>query len=244
MLQVRNLSKSLGGFAIEDINFELPKGYIMGLIGVNGAGKTSLIEMLLGLTKPDAGEIFIDGKKVTERETKDDMGYVLSENYFMENLTVLENGALFGPYYSNYEEEVFCQYLQEFQVPEKKRLSKLSKGMFLRFQFAFALSHRPKLLIMDEALLNLDLEFRYEMVHKMQQFVEDGEHSILYATHLLEELDQIADYILMLAEGRQLFFMDKESLYDAYQAKCGDKITQQPSIEEIMIDVVKGGMVL
>ena len=94
MLQVRNLSKSLGGFAIEDINFELPKGYIMGLIGVNGAGKTSLIEMLLGLTKPDAGEIFIDGKKVTERETKDDMGYVLSENYFMENLTVLENGAL------------------------------------------------------------------------------------------------------------------------------------------------------
>lgn len=225
MIQFQHVYKRFEAFQLKDITFHLPAGYIMGLVGPNGSGKTTIIKMLLGLYQQTEGEIYVHNKTMLEheKEIKNRTGYVLAENYFPITNTLEENATKYGKWYSGYDKGEFEQYCHEFGLDVTKKLGECSKGEGMKFQFAFALSTKPKLLLMDEPTANFDPEFRERMIQKMVDFVSDGEHSILFSTHITEELDQIADYITFINRGRMVFSLDKESMYQTYQLVTGSR---------------------
>lgn len=220
MLKTDHIYKKLGSFELKNISFHLPHGYIMGLVGENGAGKSSLIKILLGLYHSDGSTIQIDGMDLNNEEEeakiKDIIGFVLNDDWFSKSLTLLENADCYGMYYQKYSRESFLSYCAAFELDTSKKLKKCSKGEVLKFQFAFALSHNPKLLILDEPLANLDHEFREKFIQLITDFIKDGDKSILIATHLIEELEQYTDYIAYLEKGELLFFKEIEALKDEY----------------------------
>lgn len=223
MIDIKHITKDLQQFRLQDISFTLPKGYIMGLIGPNGAGKTTLLHILLGLYKPDRGEVKINGYNLLEEShCKDSIGFVLNEDLFLAGLSLQRNADYFGSFYRRYDSEKFQDLCRQYQLSPKCKLKKLSKGEKLKFQFAFALSHKPDVLLLDEPTANFDPEFQEEFIKTMIEFVNDGRHSVLLATHLTSELDRIADYITFLNHGRIVFSKDKETMYDSYRLLTGE----------------------
>lgn len=224
LLQLNGVSKRLGTFQIKDISFELPEGYIMGLIGQNGAGKTTLLHLILGLYQPDEGEIRIDGVsyKENEREIREKIGCVLLDELFDNSMTLLQNGSFYGRYYVNYNKEVLQAYLKRFSLEPDRKYKALSKGEKLKFQFAFALSHAAKLLVLDEPTGNFDPEFRKEFFAVLKEFIADGTRSVILATHLTEDLDRVADYITYLEKGELLLSCDIEELRENFRLVTGE----------------------
>ncbi len=242
LIELKEVSKRLGSFSLEQISFELPKGYICGLIGQNGAGKTSLIHLILGLYQADTGEVVIDGKtyKVQEQEIHDIIGTVLLEDLFENALTLRQNGAEYGRFYQNYNEKTLEMYLNRFGLDGKRRFKELSKGEKLKFQFAFALAHDAKLLILDEPTGNFDVAFREEFFKVLKEFIADGQRSVVLSTHLTEDLDRIADYICYLEKGKLLFTGDIETLHDTYRLVTGEEYKVKLIRKEDIIHMEKG----
>lgn len=224
VIEVKQLSKKLGSFTLGEMSFELPMGYIIGLIGENGAGKTTLLHLLLGLYQPDSGQVNVLGENYADREAdiRQEIGWVLQERLFADNDSLLENADVYGAYYENYDRELLMAYLEEFGLSPQKKYRKLSKGEELKFQFAFALSHKPRLLILDEATGNFDPKFRERFLVYIKEFIKDGDRSVLLATHLTQELEQIADYILYMEKGRLLLNYDIETLRSRYRVVTGE----------------------
>ena len=224
MLKINNVSKKIGSFQLQDISFELPKGYLMGLVGTNGAGKTTLLHVLLGLYTPDKGEVIIDGMDYTEheKEIKDMTGVVLSEELFDADLTLKQNGQYYGKYYSKYDETLLESYAARFNLDSNCKYGKMSKGEKLKFQFAFALSHNPRLLILDEPTANFDPDFIKEFFKILGEFISDGEKSVILATHLTADLDRVADYITYLEKGKLLLSESIEDLRNHYKIISGE----------------------
>ena len=225
LLEIKNLNKTIGSLKLTDINLTLEPGYIMGLIGRNGAGKTSLIKTILRLYQKDSGEVFINGHSMDtqERRAKDDIGFVLDESPFEDNLTVETNGKSFGSLYSRYDHALFLKFCSRFEISPRQKAGKLSKGQKTRFQLAFALSHDAKLFLMDEPSAGLDPLFRRELLGYMQDIVENGTRSILFSTHLTSDLDQIGDYIALMDNGRLCLQLDKEELNDRFYIAYGTR---------------------
>ncbi|MBQ8198311.1 MAG: ABC transporter ATP-binding protein [Lachnospiraceae bacterium] len=224
VIEVKQLSKKLGSFTLGEMSFELPMGYIIGLIGENGAGKTTLLHLLLGLYQPDSGQVNVLGENYADREAdiRQEIGWVLQERLFADNDSLLENADVYGAYYENYDRELLMAYLEEFGLSPQKKYRKLSKGEELKFQFAFALSHKPRLLLLDEATGNFDPKFRERFLVYIKEFIKDGDRSVLLATHLTQELEQIADYILYMEKGRLLLNYDIETLRSRYRVVTGE----------------------
>lgn len=218
LLEISHLDKQIGTLHLQDISFTLEPGYIFGLIGRNGSGKTSLIRTLLNLYHKDSGTIVVNDCPMDsmEREAKDQIGFVLDEFIFEEKLSVSANGRYFGSTYSKYDHRLFLQFCERFNLNPKQKTGRLSKGQKTRFQLAFALSHQAKLFIMDEPAAGLDPLFRRELTGYMQELVEDGTRSVLFSTHLTADLDQIGDYIAPIDQGRFCFCIDKESLRERF----------------------------
>lgn len=225
VIEVKQLSKSLGSFKLGEMSFELPMGYIIGLVGENGAGKTTLLHLLLGLYEPSEGEVKVFGKDYGDEEIsiRQQIGFVLQERLFVDNDTLLSNADVYGAYYENYDRELFVTYLEEFGLTPDKKYKKLSKGEELKFQFAFALSHKPKLLIMDEATGNFDPKFRAVFLQHLKEFIKDGDRSVILSTHLTQELEQMADYLMYIEKGKLLFVYDIESLRQRYRVVTGEE---------------------
>ena len=218
LLEISHLDKQIGALHLQDISFSLEPGYIFGLIGRNGSGKTSLIRTLLNLYHKDSGTIVVNDYPMDsmEHEAKDQIGFVLDEFIFEEKLSISANGRYFGSTYSKYDHRLFLQFCERFNLNPKQKTGRLSKGQKTRFQLAFALSHQAKLFIMDEPAAGLDPLFRRELTGYMQELVEDGTRSVLFSTHLTADLDQIGDYIALIDKGRFCFCMDKESLRERF----------------------------
>lgn len=223
-IEVKQLSKKLGSFSLGEMSFELPMGYIIGLIGENGAGKTTLLHLLLGLYQPDSGQVTVLGENYADREAdiRQEIGWVLQERLFADNDSLLENADVYGAYYEKYDRKLLMTYLEEFGLSPQKKYRKLSKGEELKFQFAFALSHKPRLLILDEATGNFDPKFRERFLVYIKDFIKDGDRSVLLATHLTRELEQLADYILYMEKGRLLMNYDIETLRSRYRVVTGE----------------------
>lgn len=198
----------------------------MGLIGQNGAGKSTILKILLGLYAPDSGEMSLFGTTYQENEKyiKNNIGYVLTEDgLFFGEMTLLENVRLYGKYYENHSESLFRSYAADFGLKENTKVKKLSKGEYLKFQFAFALSHQPKLLLLDEPTANFDPDFRRKFLHIITDYMKDGKKSVILATHLTGDLDKIADYITFVDTGSLLFSMDRESLNKHFRMVAGEE---------------------
>ena len=224
MLEVINVSKKIGSFALKDISFQLPGGYICCLIGENGAGKTTLLNILAGMYRYD-GEINMNGLNYRENEyaIKQDIGVVLQDEIFEERSTLLENGNRYGEYYQNFDRELFGKYMTEFRLDASTKYKKLSKGAKLKFALAFALAHKPKILILDEPGGNFDIEFRKKFHLLLREFVADGEKSVILSTHIASDIEKIADYILFLTNGNVFIYDDIESVRGKYRMVSGEE---------------------
>ncbi len=233
MVECNHVNKNFGGFCLKDITFTFPAGYILGLVGANGSGKTTLIHMLLGLYKADSGYIRIFDSDYQDKEMniKEDIGFVLQDDLFYKHWNLYNNACHFGKKYKHFDNKKLVEYCRQFGLDERKTYYKLSKGERLKFQLAFALSYNPKLLILDEATGNFDLAFRTEFQRLMTAFIQDGQHSIIFSSHVFDEMERIADYILFMDKGEAVLYMDRESIIQEYRIISGEryKINNLPS---------------
>lgn len=225
IIEVSHLTKKYRNFTLRDISFTLEKGYIMGLIGRNGAGKTTLMNCILGTVARDAGTIMVAGYpyKTHSLEARNEIGFLVEPAPFHFDRSLAENGVMFGQLYSNWDAELFGQLLIQYGLDRNQAVGELSKGMQTRFQLAFALAHKPKLLIMDEPTGGLDPVFRREFLEIIQKEVRDRMISAIISTHLTGDLDKIADYILLIDQGEKVLYLDKEQLMDEYLLLTGER---------------------
>ncbi len=242
MLHLENVTKRFDSFQLSNITFDLPKGYIMGLIGQNGSGKTTLLHIIMGLYSVQTGTVTFNERNAheQEKEVKNKIGFVLNEELFTKGISLEENARLYGNYYNSFDFEIFEHYCERFGLQMNRKLKHYSKGEKLKFQFAFALSHNPELLILDEPTESFDPEFREEFIQIVTEFVRDGEHSVLLATHLTEELDRIADYITFIHKGNLVFSLDKETMLDSYRMVSGENYKVNLLSKEQIIYKEKG----
>lgn len=214
-IEVKNLTKKYKGFALENLNFTLPQGCIMGLIGENGAGKSTTIKSLLGIVKADSGSIEIFGKEPTA-DVKQDIGVVLDDVGLPQEFNIREIQAVMRNTFANWQDDVFNDYISRFRLPEKKPFKSFSKGMKMKMGIAIALSHDAKLLILDEATSGLDPVVRDEIVDIFNDFTRDENHSILISSHIVSDLEKICDYIAFLHNGRLMLCEEKDRLLEQY----------------------------
>ena len=225
VLRVRGLHKRLKDFRIEDISFDIPSGYIMGFIGRNGAGKTTIMKLIQNVIVKDGGTVKVCGfdNRRQEVRAKNEIGFIVDQSPFIKRCTLLENGELFGKYYRDFDFDRFRMYLSRFKLDPTKNIISLSKGMESRFQLAFALAHNPRLLIMDEPTDGLDPIFRREFLSLLQELIAEERMGILFSTHITGDLDKVADYITLVDEGKMILSQDKEELLERYLILKGDK---------------------
>ncbi|WP_127585381.1 ABC transporter ATP-binding protein [Paenibacillus koleovorans] len=218
-VELKGFTKDRGDFRISDLNVHVEQGFITGLIGPNGAGKTTLIRAMLGLVRPDTGEVRVFGNTYREREQeiKSRIGFVFSEDTYYNHLTVREMKKIVASFYpTTWKEELFRQYLEEFRLPERRKIGELSQGMKTKFALAATLAHEPELLIMDEPTAGLDPVFRREVLALLGRYIQEGNRTVLFSTHISTDLERIADYMIYLRDGRVRFCGSKEELLDTY----------------------------
>jgi len=210
---------------LEDVNFSLPKGCIMGFVGENGAGKSTTIKLMLNLIRRDSGEISIFGldNSKHDHQIKEDIGIVFDGSNFHDNMTPTDINKVMKNIYKNWEDAKFYSYLEKFNLPLKKIVKEFSRGMNMKLSIAVALSHHAKLLILDEATSGLDPIVRDEILDVFLDFIQDEEHSIFISTHILSDLEKIADYITFIHKGKIVFSEPKDNLlYNYGILKCSN----------------------
>ena len=214
-LEVKNLSKSFDSFQLHNISFTLPKGYIMGLIGPNGSGKTTTIKLILNMLKRNGGEIKIMGldNVADEQKAKAELGVVFDTNYFSDDWQVTQVEKSISVFYPNWKSERFAEMLRKFHIAPTKKVKELSKGMQMKLMLACAFSYDAKLLILDEPTSGLDPVSRDELLQILSEYIEDGEHSVLFSTHITGDLERAADYITYISYGELFFSGSKVDMF-------------------------------
>lgn len=215
IIEAKKLTKRYAQFELKNIDILLPEGYIMGLIGPNGAGKTTTIKLLMNIISPDEGEIKLFGLKWSDENEvmiKEKIGYVGEEQPFYDETSVKWTADFVKQFYPNWDDSLYEDLMRQFEIQESKVVGQLSKGNRVKFSLALALAHRPQLLILDEPTSGLDPVIRREILEILAKFIEDGTNSILFSTHITEDLDKIADYIVLIDNGSLLVATEKEEL--------------------------------
>ncbi|MGN0704119.1 MAG: ABC transporter ATP-binding protein [Lentihominibacter sp.] len=222
-IEIRNLTKTFGDFRLDSINLALPSGYIMGLIGENGAGKSTMIKAMLDIIKKDEGEVSFFGRPFDLEDSgmKEHIGLVLDDNNFPTEATAGDLEKIMSMCYSTWDSSRFSELLEHFRLPRNKRIKDFSRGMKMKISIAVALSHDSRLLILDEATSGLDPVAREEILDVFREFIQDEDHSILISSHILSDLEKICDYIAYIHNGRLVFCESGEELTDKYAVvKC------------------------
>lgn len=222
-IELKNVTKKYDGFTLDNINFNVPKGSIMGFIGQNGAGKTTTIRSILNLVPIDEGEIKMFGldHKKDEREIKERIAVVFDELPFHDIFNANHMGKIFGGLYKDWNNQKYTEYLDMFQLPRKKKIGNFSKGMKMKLQIACALSHNAELLVMDEATTGLDPVVRNEILDIFLEYLQNEEHSILMSSHITSDLEKIADSVTFIDKGKILISGYKDDiLADHSVIKC------------------------
>ena len=217
-IEINNLEKNYADFNLKIDELKIPSGYVIGLIGENGAGKTTLIKSILNIIKKDSGKIKIFNKDLEEKELeiKEDIGIVLDNTFFSEMLNAKDIDSIMKDIYKNWDSKLFYKYLKDFKIKDNQLLKTLSKGMRKKVEIATALSHHPKLLILDEATSGLDPVVRNEVLDLFLDFIEDEEHTIIMSTHITSDLEHISDYIVFIDNGRIVIENQKDEIIDNY----------------------------
>ena len=217
-LEIKNLTKTYPGFTLDNLNLTLTSGCIMGLIGENGAGKSTTIKLILNMIRKDSGSIIILGKDNNDNIelTKEDIGVVMDEVGIPECLTVKQVGNVMKHSFRNWDDAEYARLVQKLALPDKKQFKEFSRGMKMKLGIAIALSHNAKLLIPDEATSGLDPVVRDEVVDMFSDFTRDENHSILISSHIVSDLEKLCDYIAFLHKGKLLLCEEKDQLLAEY----------------------------
>ncbi|MGL5315343.1 MAG: ABC transporter ATP-binding protein [Peptostreptococcaceae bacterium] len=225
MLRLDKISKNFGSFKLDSITFKLEEGFIMGIIGPNGSGKTTLIKLIMNLLNYDSGDIYFMGENIKNnpKQFKESIGFVYDDLYFYENLNVNDFEKMVSPFYSKFNSDKFNNYLLKFNISKGISIGKLSKGQKIKLMLAKALSHDAKLLILDEPTSGLDPIFRKEMINILQEELESGDKSAIFSTHITQDLEQAADYITFINNGKLVFSESKEYIDEKYKIIKGSK---------------------
>lgn len=224
ILEIKDLRKQYPSFLLDGVSFDVEEGSIMGFIGRNGAGKTTTIKTILNLSHADGGKVLFEGKDLwaNETECKKEIGLVLGEFSFYKRKKLSAIANVTKRFYTNWDEPLYQTLLKRFSLDPEKKVSELSQGMRVKFALALALSHRAKLLILDEPTSGLDPVSRDELLEIFRTIIEDGEHSILFSTHIISDLEKCADYITYIKGGKVLCSTDTDTFKDAYRLVSGE----------------------
>ncbi len=218
-IELTNVSKHYPGFALDRISLSLPKGTILGLVGENGAGKSTTVKLIMNAIPRDEGTVTVLGEDNTGeafRTVKEEIGVVLDEAYFPEVLTAKNVGTVMKHTYRRWEPETYQRFLKALDLPENKPFKDFSRGMKMKLAISVALSHQPKLLILDEATSGLDPMVRDDMLEIFNDFTRDESHSILISSHIVSDLEKICDYIAFLHQGKLILCEEKDRLLESY----------------------------
>ena len=223
LLEVNGLTKAYPGFTLDHVSFAVPKGAIVGLVGANGAGKSTTIKAMLGLVNPDEGSASFWGQSLAQAPAcKEEIGVVFDGLNFYQTLTPAQVGRILRAAYRRWDDALYKEYIQRFALPLDKEIRQLSKGMKAKLGIAAALAHRPRLLILDEATSGLDPIVRDEVLDLLLDFVQDERHGVLVSSHITSDLEKVADYITFLHQGKLVFTLEKDLLVDQYGVlHCG-----------------------
>lgn len=225
VLTVKGLTKNYQDFTLDHVSFEIPQGSIVGLIGENGAGKSTIIKAVLGLIKKDDGEITLFGRQdgALNKEIKEQIGVVFDGSNFSGDLSPRKLNKVFKDIYRSWDEDLYISLLEKMAVPVNQKIKTFSKGMKMKLSLVAAFAHHPKLLILDEATSGLDPVMRDDILDMFLEFVQDEENSILVSSHITSDLEKVADYIIFVHNGSVIFSKPKDELLENYGIiKCGD----------------------
>lgn len=214
-IEISNIAKKYKGFSLGPISLTLPAGCILGLIGENGAGKTTTIKALLGMNRPDSGEIRLLGQPLSAN-LRNETGVVLDEVGLPENLRISQIEKIMKYSFRNWKSDVFAEYVKKFELPQNKRFRTFSKGMKMKLGLAIALSHDAKLLILDEPTAGLDPLVREELLDILNEFTRDEGHAVLISSHIVSDLEKVCDYIAFLHKGQLMLCEEKDRLLEQY----------------------------
>lgn len=237
-LEISHLTKDYGAFKLDDVSLTVPGGTIMGLIGENGAGKSTTIKCILNLIRRDEGTITVFGMDnlQQEREVKEQTGVVLDEVLFHDMLRPRQVGKILSGLYPNWDEALFTHYLEKFGLAGKKTVKEFSRGMKMKLAIAAAFAAKPRLLILDEATSGLDPVVRDEILDEFLAFIQDEDHAILISSHITSDLEKVADYITYLHNGRVAVSGAKDELLDTY----GKLVCSKTDLERVDQSLLAG----
>lgn len=223
-LEIKNLTKNFKEFTLDNINLSLPKGYIMGYIGQNGAGKTTTIKLIMNHLKIDSGSISVFGQSYMDDEQtyKDMIGYIPDECMFPTMFTLKDITKLMSSFYSSFDQEKFMKLAEKWNLSSTKKIKDYSKGMKMKLMFATVLCRKTKLLILDEPTSGLDPVMRSEILELLQEYISDGERSVIFSTHIVSDLEGIADYLTFIDSGKLIFSDTKDNIMEKFIIVKGD----------------------
>ncbi|WP_416148290.1 ABC transporter ATP-binding protein [Salipaludibacillus sp. HK11] len=218
VVELKNVTKKFKDFSVKNIDLQVKQGFVTGFIGGNGAGKSTSIKMMMNLLRPDEGEIKVFGLDYMthEKEIKERIGFVYDGNVFFEGLNLKDIRRIVSPAYKQWDDTLFYQYIEKFELPVNKSIKTFSKGMQMKASLAIALSHHAELIIMDEPTAGLDPIFRRELLDLLQELMIDGNRSIFFSTHITTDLDRIADFIALIQGGELIFSKSIHEVSDNY----------------------------
>lgn len=241
-LEINNLSKEFSDFKLDNVSFRLEKGMVMGLVGENGAGKTTIIRLILNAIEKNGGNIKIFGMDncMEEVACKERIGYVADEDYLIVSSNIKNYAKAFAHIYKNWDQPLFEKYAKMWNLPPKKKFSEYSKGMKTKAMLALTLAHHPELLILDEPTAGLDPIARIEVLDILREIVGDGEKSVLFSTHITGDLDKIADCVTVLNGGKITESTEIDKVEEKYAVISGSLSALNSSNSEKCVGIRKG----
>lgn len=218
MIEIKNVTVQLPGFSLKNITMDIPRGAVVGLIGRNGAGKTTLLRTITDIYAPNEGTILYDGIPMSGNEAvvKSKMGIVYDIMYYPANMKAITLAKMLAPLYSDFDMKHWHQLMSRFGLDEKKRPALYSKGMQMKFMLAMVLARDPDILILDEPTAGMDPAARAELLDLIQEFMQNETKTVLFSTHITSDLDKVADYIALIADGELVCVEEKDVLLEKY----------------------------
>ena len=224
-LEIKGLTTRYTDFALEGLDLTLPMGCVLGLVGANGAGKSTTIRLIMDAMERDGGTVEVlgvDNQSQEFQKVKEEVGVVLDETCVPEFITARQLGKIMADTYRNWEQDTYERWLDKFQLPGNKKFKEYSRGMTMKLGIAAALSHRARLLLLDEATSGLDPMVREELLEVFADFAAQDGHAVLISSHIVSDLEKICDYVAFLEKGRLVLCEEKDVLLDRYGIlKCG-----------------------
>ncbi|MDQ0207436.1 ABC-2 type transport system ATP-binding protein [Alkalicoccobacillus murimartini] len=239
VVTLKNVNKAYKEFALTDLSFSVKKGFITGFIGPNGAGKTTTIKLMLNLLEADSGSINVFGNDYSTQvnKIKQRIGFIYADHHLYGHLTIEKMKKVIATFYTNWDDQVFASYMERLELPWKRKINQLSKGMGTKLSIAIALSHHADLIILDEPTSGLDPVSRREILNLLAEVIQDEEKAIFFSSHITTDLEQIADYITFIHDGKIVFSDSKETITDQHYLVRGATELLDKDIRTLFVQV-------